>query len=779
MVPEVNDQLSRLGATDTCHLHVTNSELRLLCAKDGRLLVAWPFTCLRRYMSTRGKFTVEAGRRAPTGEGKFKFLTLQHDEIYKLLDNVVKSRASHKPNTSSHESLRKTQSVPIATASNSKDMPENGYDHLATTPVSSVTDHQLSPGMANSMKNTYSSPYGHLPSWDVTKTGPPLKGQGAPQVVPGSRVSVESEEGDQYNTLTQPVQGTNEQLQLQQGRYAVGEDGYNILEKCLPSSQDGQDMYNVLDHGPKPQTTSQHKQKGTDDVYNMIGETLHPVSSTVAVRSQANEDVYNTLSTSQRNSEPLPTTGPEETYNTLDHGSPAKSPHKASHYTASTDAQGSVRPPKPTARKLFDPAKKQPSSVLEGGDSRNKARRPPLPPVRKTPEQAMLHKSASVDEGDEVYNTLDMSKSISQAPSKTSSEKFRNLQKSQSLSVEESSDMYNTLDTATKAAHPPVQPRKIHTNKQTPLNSDEMYNKLDTTRISSPPIPAQQESSSPTIESNDMYNTLDSTRAGPMPHSEGTDNVMSSVSRSGNDMYNMLDTARTGPSLSVPVPPQRAFLSHGGPGSPLSSPGKRVSPELKRNSTSTIQSVRCPLDASPSLSKTRQQASSLDDLDSYASIDYVALSPPKGAVKQPPIPTQRSGHYKGRKTSAPDVLSFAGYPGGKELKKPVKSGLVSNLKASLEAGGLDVTKLQRKPKKLSREGNEELCPYAEVDEQGANQALTDDVFVSGTAPTRPSRSQSSPSEAKPGEDIYDELDQTAQVRPKSLQITKPKKNAKK
>lgn len=772
MEPEVNDQLERLGARDTCHLHITNSELRLLCAKDGRLLVAWPFTCLRRYMSKQGKFTVEAGRRAPTGEGKFTFLTPQHDEIYKLLDNVVKSRASHKPSTSSHESLRKTQSVPIATAFNSKDMPENGYDHLATTPKSSVTDHQLSPRVTYSMKNTYSSPYGHLPSRDVTKTGTPLKGQGAPQVVPGSRLSVESEESDQYNTLTQPAKGAIVQLQLQQGRYAVGEDGYNILEKHLPSSQDGQDTYNVLDHGPKPRTTSQHQQ-GTDDVYNMIGETLHPVTSPVG--SQANEDVYNTLSTSQRNTEPLPTTAPEETYNTLDHGSLARSPHKASHHTASTVAQGSVRPPKLTARKLFEPTKKQPSSVLEGGDSCNKARHPPRPPARKTPEQAMLHKSESVDEGDEVYNTLDMSKSTSPAPSKTSSEQLRKLQKSQSLSVAESSDMYNTLDTATKV----VQPREIHMNKQTALDSDEMYNRLAATRVGSPPIPAQRKSSSPTIESNDMYNTLGSTRAGPMLHSEGTDNVMSSASRSGNDMYNMLDTARTGPSLSVPVPPQRAFLSHGGTGSPLSSPGKRVSSELKRNSTSTMQSVRCPLDASPSLSKTRQETSSLDDLDSYASIDYVTLSPPKGAVQQPPIPTQRSGLYKGRKTSAPDVLSFAGYPGGKEFKKPVKSGLVSNLKASLEAGGLDVTKLQRKPKKLSREGSEELCPYAEVDEQGDNQAVTDEVFVSGTSPTRPSRSQSSPSEAKPGEDIYDELDQTAQVRPKSLQITKPKKNAKK
>lgn len=767
MEPEITDQMARLGATDTCHLHVANSELRLLFAKDGRLLVAWPFTCLRRYMSTRGKFTVEAGRRAPTGQGKFTFLTPQHDEIYKLLDNVVKSRASHKPSLSSHESLRKTQSVPIATAAATKDIPPNGYDHLASTPVSSpATDDQLSPRMTNSMKNTYSAPYGHLPPRDTTKTATPLTGQ----VVPGSRLSVESEEGDQYNTLSQPVHGANEP-QLQQGQQGVSEAGYNVLDRHLTSPQDGE--YNVLDRGPKLGTASQHQQQGTEDVYNVIGETLHPV--TLPASSQASEDVYNTLSTSQSNTAPLPISAPEETYNTLDHGSPARSPHKASHHTASTDSQGSVRPPKPTARKLFEPVNKQTSSVPDGDDTRKKATKPPPPPVRKTPE--MFQKSQTVDEGGEMYNTLNMSKSRPPAPTRKTSEQLRKLQKSQSLSVDESSDMYNTLD---KVTHPPVQPRKSHMNKQTSLDSDDMYNTLDTTRVSTPPVPARQKKSSSTTEGDDMYNTLDTARVGPDPHNEGMDNVMASnLPRNDDDMYNTLDTTQPGSSLSVPVPPQRSFLSHGGTSSPRSSPGKRVSPELKRNSTSTIQSVRCPLDASPSLSKTRPEASSLDDLDSYASIDYAALSPPKGALKQPPIPVHRSGPFKGRKTSAPDVLSIAGHPGGKEFKKPGKSGLVSNLKASLEAGGLDLTKLHRKPKKLSRDESEERPTYAEVDEQGPNQALTDDVFAPGTPPTRPARSQSSPSEGKAGEDIYDELDPSAQLRPKSLQITKAKKNAKK
>ena len=787
--------MKKLGAVDTCHLHVANCDLRLLCGKDGRLLVAWPFTCLRRYMSTRGRFTVEAGRRAPTGEGKFTFFTPQHDEIYKLLDKVVKSRAGQKPSTPpSHESLRKTQSVPIATSSVSKVDSQNGYDHLVSSVSvsSSSADDQLSPGMTNSMKNTYSAPYGHLPSRDVTQMGTPLPSQGVPQILPGGRLSEESEVSDQYNTLSQPVQDTLNQQPVQ-GKQGVGEDGYNTLNQHVLSAQE----YNVLNRGPKQQVTS--RQQGTEDIYNVIGETLHPV--TIPAGYQGNEGGYNTLSTSRSNA-----SAPEETYNTLDHGSPARSPHKGSYRPENTESQGSVRPaPKPTARRLFEPSGKQLSSVSEAGDMQSEAK-PPLPPARKIPELA----SQSVDEGSELYNSLEMSKARSPDPNRRTSEQWRKLQNSQSLVIDEKNDMYNTLDTCpSKVAHPPVQSRKIHNhmNKQTPVAIEKMYNSLDATTVSTPPVPVLQKNSSSSNEGDDLYNTLGSNRAGPALHNEKKDNLMAShLPRNDDDMYNTLDKSRTQHSLSVPVPAQRSFLSHGGTSSPLSSPFNKDSPESKRGSTSTMQSVRHPLhvdasplvtkinrqacsldnldsyasiDASSTLETTHQQTTSLDDLDSYARIDYVTLSPAKGAVKQPPVPKQRSSPSKVRKSSAPDVLSLAGHHSGKEFKKPGKSGLVSNLKASLEAGGLDLTKRQRKPKKLSREGSEELPTYTEVDEQGATQVMADDVFVAGTPPTRPGRSQWSPSDAKPGDDIYAELDQTAQVRPKSLQITKLKKNTKK
>ncbi|KAJ7383335.1 hypothetical protein OS493_028883 [Desmophyllum pertusum] len=629
--------------------------------------------------------------------------------FYKLLDNVVKSRAGHKSSTtSSHESLRKTQSIPIATASASKDIPHDGYDQLTSTPASSsASDHPLLPGMTNSLKNTYSAPYGHLPPRDLTRTG-----QGVHQVMPGRRSSVESEEGAQYNTLKHPGSGEHG---LQQGHKGVDVDGIESIMSFIMA--------------PNLEQPQNCKQQGTEDVYNVIGETLHPV---LPAGIQANEDVYNTLSTSSAS---------EQTYNTLDHGSPVIPPRKAFQHPGNSDSQGSFsRPPKATARKS-EPVDKLKtflsSSKVEGDDMYNTLNKaiPPPPPVRKTPDHfTMLQKSQSVDEGSEMYNTLDTSKARPPAPIRKTSEQLRKLQKSQSLSVDESADMYNTLDSS-KVSHPPIQARKIHDHlnkQQTSADSDEMYNTLDVTRVGTPPIPARRKSASSINEDDDMYNTLCTTNVGPTLHNEGMDNQMP---RNDDDI-----------------------------------PSKRDSPELKRNSTSSLQSVRCPLDVS-SQAKTHQHASSLDDLDSYASIDYATLSPPKGGLKQPPIPVQRSGPSKARKTSVPDVLSLAGHSTGKKLGK---SGLVLNLKASLEAGGLDLTKLPRKPKKLSREGSEDLPTYAEVNDRSTNQsALADDVFVPGGTSPRPGRSQSSPSEPKPGEDIYDELDQAP--RPKSLQITKAKK----
>ena len=752
-------------------------------------------------MSTRDKFTVEAGRRAPTGEGKFTFLTPQHDELYKLLDSVIRSRASTKMNTStSHETLKKTKSVPNDNTSGIKDVSHNGYDQLMAT--SPPTDQQMSPGSSNSMKNAYAAPYGHLPSRDAMKTASPLMGKAVPQgVAPGNILSMESDEGMQYNTLNHPGQGSQEHLQQQSQKGVVG-DEYCTLDQHSFPAKDSPDMYNVLHHHGTSQSlaSSQNQNQASEGVYNVLGETHQPVMST-GIQS-IEEDTYNTLSMNSSPQSHIAASASqvEETYNTLDHTTTAQPSRKPVPLPSGTDSPGRplVKTPlKRLTRNLSGEIKKSQTShspsVQEGDDMYNtldtKTRPPPRHVKKLFDQQTTLQKSKSVpldeEEGDE-YNTLETSKTSRPPPppphGRKTCEQMQKVQKSQPIPVDEN-NMYNTLDMAT-VGHSPVPVRRLQAFKTSIDEGDEMYNTLDAAaRVGTPPVPAPRlsDQSLKSVDGDEMYNMLDATRAGttsnPMRIKEKNNELASAHCRNedtDDNVYNTLDKSRVGISTSVPVIPQRSFPNHG---SPQRSPVKKDSPSLlKRNSSSSLQSMRCPLDGTESQLEGPQRASPLDDLDSYTSVDYSTLSPAKPRPK-PPVPAQRSAPSKARKSSAPDIISIAtAVNSGKDGKKGGPSGLVLNLKASLEAGGLDFSKPKRKPKKLSREDSEDLPTYAEVEEHGVTS--TDDVFAPGTPPIRNGRSCSSPADPSQGEDIYDELEQSA-PRPKSLQITSAKKRAKK
>lgn len=751
MEPEASEQMAKVGANDACHLHIANSDLRLLCAKDGRLLVAWPFTCLRRYMSTRGKFTVEAGRRAPTGEGKFTFMTPQHDEIYKLMDNVVRSRASNKVGSStSREAPKHTKSVSCDNSSSKRDVSHNGYNQLMT--MSPATDHQMSPGSSNSMKNAYAAPYGHLPSRDTVATCPPCMDMGnvaSHVTAAGSRLSPEFEEGEWYHSLCHP--GSEKHLPKN-----VIDDEYCTLKQHLSPTSERQHEYNVLHHSgsSQPITGLQDKSQETEDFYHVLSETVQSVTSSGI---QSEENAYNTLDIKSLSQSQIPASAPqgEDAYNTLDHASPVPSSRKPIQLATRTDLhdQPVVKtPPRPLARKH--------SGKLS---------------------QCQTASSISVPEGDDTYNKLDIKARPPAPPPPYSKHKTQNTKLQETLSTYESNDMYNTLD-MTKVGRSPV-PVRRNLFKTSTSEGDEMYNTLDAaTRVGTSPTPVPRLSDQ-SLKSDDMYNTLNASRGGQTSnpvHSKKKDNLVSDLS-TDEDMYNTLDKSRIGGlSTSIPAALPRSSSNH----SPLNSPVKKDFPSAKRNLTSNLQSECCTSDASEPFQENPKRSSSLADLDSYASIDYSTTSASKAGPKPfTPIPAQRALNTKGlqsktRKASAPDILSFGMPKSGKDIKKVGKSNLVSNLKASLAAGGLDFSKPRQKPKKLSREDSEELPTYSEIEEHGLTTPVSEDVFASGTLPVRTGRSCSSPVDSMQGEDIYDEVDQSA-PRPKSIQINKAKKSPKK
>lgn len=667
--PESNEQLTKVGASESCHLHIANNELRLLCAKDGRLLVAWPLTCLRRYMSSRGKFVVEAGRRAPTGEGKFTFLSPQHDEIYKVLDSVVKSRANKVDSSSS------TQASPRKTKD--KDVPHNGYERLMVT---SANNQPMSSGSSNPLKNAYAAPYGHLPPRETIKTCPTFveKSPGSTNVV-----SAESENDNQYTTLNHSQQGHHKHLEQQDVKDVDNE--YGTLEK--------QNVYNVLLHQRDTTQLKQRRNQPTDHEYNVLGQTPSGMCA-------PDENSYNSLNTMTNSLNQVPALGPrgEQAYNTLDHAVSCLQPVTRT-------------PPRPLVKKPTDDRNKGPAPEDDETYNRLETRGRSPSPVKK---------SISLHAGNDIQTSR---RPPPPPPCRTMSDQTIKLQKSQE-DLDKSNE-YNTLD-AVVVGHSPVKRRLFPAQTD---ESEEMYNSLDAATRIGP---------------DEMYNKLDSLRVHGKSHlAISSDHI--------DDMYNTLDKSRMQHSSSVPASPLRQFQS---PDSnlknPLSSPVKKDGPSFRRNSSSGLNSMQHPLNiAEPQLAK-HNRSSSLDDLDSHTSMDPPVASFQSNEKKRIPIPARRPlnprrSPSKPQKASAPNAITSTTTEGGKDGRKGGKSRLVLNLKASLEAGGLDFSKPRRKPRKLSREESGDLPRYAEGDEHAVSTpSSTEEIFDPSTPPVQLGWSCSSP-----------------------------------
>ena len=591
MEPEPSELMLKFGATDMCHLNISKRELCLFSAKDGRLLIAWPFTCLRRYRSKHGKFTVEAGRRAPTGQGEFTFHTPQHDEIYRRLDGVIKARAGH---TTSTPPPHKHQTAPINTGSTRHNGAENGYDHLGShTP--GRDNNPMKTGTPNDAQ--YASAYGHLQVRD--------KMTGTSTSTASSSVNTRAD--DQYNSLSY---GPDNQMLHQLG---VGGNVYSALDQTMKAPQVEENAYSILEHGnctrPPPYVRSHHV-NDTEDVYNVIGEPSKPTGAAGDLElSNREEDMYNNLgSTLQTNAKPLPlleqdsaydsldqsirgsiptTLSGDNVYSSLDHGSPVEPCQLLGHRSVTAGTCHSITQP------LSSP-KRKPN--ITSKPSKPFTRSKSTDPVNNL--QSSNQQQSSVDEAGDIYDTL-------QKPS------------------------VGQVQRSSEQSHEPFDP------VMTSENDDDMYDKLEATKGSSLiSAPVRRERSS--VKSAD---TVKTSPIKPAPYKKGAKSATKPSTQSG--------------CHSVDVPSSQFETLH-----------KSVS-------------------------------LSVDNLDSYVSIDHLSTVPSKGTRKQLLVPAQR-------KTSAPDIFSTGAESSGKNAQEGVGCGIVSNLKGSLEAGTLQLTQPKQKPRKIPR-----------------------------------------------------------------------------
>lgn len=162
--------MARIEAIFPCHLQLVHSEVRLVSAMDGKLLGFWPFKCIRRYKFLGNVFCIEAGRKAPTGEGMFEFISNECSEIYRVMDTIIRAKAgsttmrrfaSEKMQqhwVNQHNAVRKTKSNPSSQSNVHK---TGGREHDYASPIEAPVSN------SQSVNSPRQSPQSSFPERDL------------------------------------------------------------------------------------------------------------------------------------------------------------------------------------------------------------------------------------------------------------------------------------------------------------------------------------------------------------------------------------------------------------------------------------------------------------------------------------------------------------------------------------------------------------------------------------------------------------------------------------
>ena len=101
------DSAKLIGAAGECLLVLSKGHLYLASASSKKVMGVWPYDSLRRYYCIEGMFGFVAGRRSPRGEGEFKFVTSQKEDIYHRLERaILRAKRGSDGSTSSSEEAK-------------------------------------------------------------------------------------------------------------------------------------------------------------------------------------------------------------------------------------------------------------------------------------------------------------------------------------------------------------------------------------------------------------------------------------------------------------------------------------------------------------------------------------------------------------------------------------------------------------------------------------------------------------------------------------------------
>ena len=115
-----------------CLLVLSKGELFCALASSHKILGVWPYDSLRRYYCVEDMFGFVAGRRSPRGEGEFKFVSKEKEDIYHRLERaILRAKRGSAGSTSSAEGSKDVDNRPPA--------PLPTEEHYLSTPARKET----------------------------------------------------------------------------------------------------------------------------------------------------------------------------------------------------------------------------------------------------------------------------------------------------------------------------------------------------------------------------------------------------------------------------------------------------------------------------------------------------------------------------------------------------------------------------------------------------------------------------------------------------------------
>lgn len=294
------DSAKLIGAAGECLLVLSKSDLYLVSATTKTVVGVWPYNSLRRYYCIEGMFGFVAGRRSPRGEGEFKFVTSEKEDIYHRLERaILRAKRGVQGSSSSAEEVKTVDSRPPAPIPDSQQEPPPRQETPVQTSESDEDIFRNSPTFSPTLKeivgetaaSEISPAYGRFGSngsrKSVGKGG--TRGQSSPSlhesvsVVPQPQESSKRPIPDPQATR-HPSNLASRNSQISMIPVASEEDTYShtihsvpeqFKKKSIEHNVVGGSMYNALVH-QRPQITHRKSSRPASDADSSLYDVAFP-----------------------------------------------------------------------------------------------------------------------------------------------------------------------------------------------------------------------------------------------------------------------------------------------------------------------------------------------------------------------------------------------------------------------------------------------------------------------------------------------------------------------